>query len=218
MNFVWLYEGKLTEELELSLALVKHFYPDATSYVISTRVDLSNFDHQLQPLQILQSKHADQLYKLREALPVLPETFYVMNDDFFLTDPIQHDGDVNGYLSDFLKRRKVYDDYRLAIDNTIQMLDALAFPLFNFELHKPLLVDRSEMQKAFALLNEDEPLILWRSLYGNTVALSKPPHITNASDVKNIPFGSSWCLSTDSFGFPRYRYKLKEILNDTTRA
>lgn len=213
MNFVWLYEGKQTNELELSLALVKKFYPNAHTICITTSTKLPFFDQIYEPLKVLPNKHADQLYKLRHALEFLPDEFCVMNDDFFILGTAEEDGDINGRLSNLLAKRKAHDDYYMTIQNTITMLDELEFPLWNFELHKPLLVNKVEMQRAFALLNGDEPAILWRSLYGNSSILGRTAYNTDTPDVKNIPFGTSWCLSTDGFSFPRYRYKLKEVLN-----
>lgn len=214
VNFVWLFEGKSTEELEMSVALVKKFYPDAYIIIISSQASAYNYAHLwLEPTNVLQNKHADQLYKLNSFKELLPEEFYVMNDDFFIIDEIQDDGDIHGRLSNLLKNRKVHDAYYMAIENTIEMLDELDFPLWSFELHKPLFVRKPQLLMALRLLPSDREAILWRSLYGNTDILGHKPDKTDTVDVKNIPFGSSWCLSTDGYSYPRYRSKLKGVLN-----
>lgn len=215
MNFVWLYEGKHTEELEMSIALVRKRYSDAHITVITTSAKVYNFaDHWHEPKTVLTNKHADQLFKLKTFIDELPAEFYVMNDDFFIIDEIQDDGDIRGQLSTLLEQRKVKDAYYVAMQNTIGMLDELGFPLWNFELHKPFLVDRETLIQALRLLRSDREAILWRSLYGNTRALGLTPQHVDAADVKNIPFGASWCLSTDGYSYPRYRSKLKEVLSE----
>lgn len=220
MNFVWLYEGKKTEELDLSIQLVNHFYPDAKIYIISTSLSLkpedwpTDFFQVLIPVKKLDNKHADQLYKLREALPSLPDEFYVMNDDFFLVAPMQDDGGRIGDLTELQTSRKIQDDYYVAIKNTRLLLSDYRFTPYNFELHKPLFVVKRELEYAFTFLDGAiEPALLWRSLYG-TCAMQHGVFYTEAkTDTKNIKFGESWCLSTDGFSFPRYRHKLKEVLN-----
>lgn len=219
MNFVWLFEGKKTEELEMSVSLVKKQYPDAQITIISAAAVAYNFAHSwLEPMVVLSNKHADQLYKLNSFIDELPDEFYVMNDDFFILSEIEDDGDIAGLLSTLLKQRKVKDSYYVTIDNTIQMLDALGFPLWNFELHKPLFVEKKHLVEALRLLSSDREAILWRSLYGNVVMLGKTPAQTAATDVKNVPFGTSWCLSTDGYSYPRYRSKLREVLHEQTRS
>ena len=214
VNFVWLFEGKGTEELEMSVGLVKKFHPDAHITIISSQASAYNFAHLwLEPSTVLPNKHADQLFKLNSFIDMLPDEFYVMNDDFFILSEMQDDGDIHGRLSDLLRNRKVHDTYYKAIENTIEMLDELQLPLWNFELHKPLRVDKNQLVMVIRLLRSEREAILWRSLYGNVTLLGREVVRTSVSDVKNIPFGSSWCLSTDGYSYPRYRSKLRGVLN-----
>lgn len=136
----------------------------------------------------------------------LSDPFVMMNDDFFVTRPVDRLGVWwRQPLSEHVASLRGWSAWRQSLVATMDWLTRQGFhhPR-SFELHVPLLVRRQEMADALARAAGFSPLFppQWRTLYGNTADIDA----VQACDVKITRTDQTWdrsapFLSTDDQSF-----------------
>lgn len=101
----------------------------------------------------------------------ITEDFWLFNDDFFILKPRkrEYEAEYNGLLEDYIEtiKRKnsgSHSQYTLRLLNTIQMLKKNGCSTLNYEVHKPMLINR---KKAIEVMYKFPGVPGFRSLYGN---------------------------------------------------
>lgn len=101
----------------------------------------------------------------------ITEDFWLFNDDFFVMKKRKADFEpqYNGRIIDYIDRiKKRYHDshseYTVRLMNTIDALEKAGFGTLNYEVHKPMLINRA---KALEVLERFPEIGGFRSLYGN---------------------------------------------------
>ena len=100
----------------------------------------------------------------------ISENFWLFNDDFYIlkpftTDAPQYDGELADYAETIKRRNNGSDSqYTLRIKTTISALKKAGRTTFNYEVHKPMLINR---KKALEILDKFPDVPGFRSLYGN---------------------------------------------------
>jgi hypothetical protein len=121
----------------------------------------------------------DNAYKIFHS-PEISDPFVLMNDDFYVISPVDSINNFNGGL--LLDRAILYDNLAPMSKYTQKLFDTHSFfvkrgiqnPL-DFELHVPMVINKSGFYKAFT------SRYLWRSLYGN---MQNIPSLKMEEDVK----------------------------------
>lgn len=134
----------------------------------------------------------------------ITDDFVLFNDDFFVMSPIKSlETFADDSLSDLVARIEVKNNYRSTV-YTAQLLRAYealkkaGFSTLNFELHKPMIINRRLMLKT----REEFPNIpASRSLYGNLYCYL-PMHVIDCkiTDLETIPEDFVF-VSTDDISF-----------------
>ena len=100
----------------------------------------------------------------------ISEDFWLFNDDFFvLTRPKNLKPEYNGLIEDYIERIKSknhnsHSEYTLRLTKTIKALEEAGCATLNYEVHKPMLINR---EKALQILELFPDSGGFRSLYGN---------------------------------------------------
>lgn len=99
------------------------------------------------------------------------ENFWLFNDDFFVMKKRKADFEpqYNGRIADYIERIKMkhhgsHSEYTVRLLKTIEALENADRGTLNYEVHKPMLINR---QKALEMLNRFPEVGGFRSLYGN---------------------------------------------------
>lgn len=139
----------------------------------------------------------------------ITESFWLMNDDFFvLSEPIADcfsDGDISQLCSIIqLKNRGFPTKYTKHLEKTAKALENEGYVSMNFELHCPMLINRKEMLKVY---DEFPGVAGHRSLYGN-VAVNDLTGVRwgSCNDHKIVDLDKgigdwSWFVSTEDRSF-----------------
>lgn len=101
----------------------------------------------------------------------ITEDFWLFNDDFFVMKKRKADFEpqYNGRIIDYVDRIKKrhhdsHSEYTVRLMNTIDALEKAGFGTLNYEVHKPMLINRA---KALEVLERFPEIGGFRSLYGN---------------------------------------------------
>lgn len=101
----------------------------------------------------------------------ITEDFWLFNDDFFVMKKRKADFEpqYNGRIIDYVDRIKKrhhdsHSEYTVRLMNTIDALEKAGFGTLNYEVHKPMLINRA---KALEVLERFPEISGFRSLYGN---------------------------------------------------
>ena len=101
----------------------------------------------------------------------ITEDFWLFNDDFFVMKKRKADFETqyNGRIIDYIERIKKkhhgsHSEYTVRLLKTIEALENADRGTLNYEVHKPMLINR---QKALEVLDKFPEVGGFRSLYGN---------------------------------------------------
>lgn len=101
----------------------------------------------------------------------ITEDFWLFNDDFFVMKKRKADFEpqYNGRIADYIEQIKKkhygsHSEYTVRLMNTIDALEKAGFGTLNYEVHKPMLINRA---KALEVLERFPNVGGFRSLYGN---------------------------------------------------
>lgn len=105
--------------------------------------------------------YVDQKMKMLLACELYP-AFIASQDDIYVTEPLEitayYKGDLQAENSNFYQRSK---------KATKEFLESKGLPIKDFDVHAPLVVQSYKLKETLKLILND-PLIQWRSVYGNT--------------------------------------------------
>lgn len=101
----------------------------------------------------------------------ITEDFWLFNDDFFVMKKrkANFEPQYNGRVADYIEQIKKkhygsHSEYTVRLMNTIDALEKAGFGTLNYEVHKPMLINRA---KALEVLERFPNVGGFRSLYGN---------------------------------------------------
>lgn len=138
----------------------------------------------------------------------ITESFWLMNDDFFVLAEPAAECFANGDISELctiimLKNRNRPTKYTKHLEKTAKALKDKDYTSMNFELHCPMLINRKEMLKVY----EEFPGVAGhRSLYGNVAVNDLTGArwgVCNDNKIVDLDkdIGCSWFVSTDDRSF-----------------
>ena len=136
----------------------------------------------------------------------ITEDFVLFNDDFFVMKPINELPPYRyGTLEKLCQRIERKNNgrptkYTFSLEKTIKALEDKGFSTTNFELHVPIILNRSKLLEVIERFPEVKGT---RSLYGNSylVPFSKPMKDVKIFDSKTVPSEDQLFLSTDDASF-----------------
>lgn len=143
------------------------------------------------PVNQRSSKHINtwRNWQAMAAAPELPDRFLLFNDDFFITRPIEqipalHRGPLAAMMEQYRRRRLPLCLGRARTTETLLRRAGREDPLYSYELHTPLLIERPALAKAIEWVGQQHrgqvDQISKRTLYGNWVRAGG----TEVRDVK----------------------------------
>ena len=112
----------------------------------------------------------------------LTDEFYLFNDDFFVMKPFEGefinyaDRSLTERVNDFIEERGAPNRYARTILAARDQLLAQGYPEVNFEVHLPMLFEKSKVEEALKKCTSPQ----MRSVYGNITGC----RYTQRSDVK----------------------------------
>lgn len=113
--------------------------------------------------------------------PDISDDFLLMMDDVFFLEPLRADRMpyyYQGEISQFYKRP---GHYKTALDNTQMALSVAGLPTRYFDVHVPIIYNKTRFRQAMNLVDWDQPEgYVVHSLYCNYLRLQGEPH----TDVK----------------------------------
>lgn len=187
MIVVYPYRKSDSEELIYSIKSVKKHLSDAEIHIIG---DDPGFTDEQVTLHTPDSRdwqwyspYHNVIRKVLAACDIADE-FILMNDDFFIMEPLEAIPAVNmGKLLDHINYRR-YDSYTKAMRNTRNLLLERRLGEVDYESHTPMLINSEKMRAAIlSILPQlaSSKSILIRSYYGNMY----PHDSEQINDVKN---------------------------------
>lgn len=196
------------EELRYSLRSVEKNFPHNRVVFIGGKPMCVHPDKQI----IVNQKGATKWDRVRAMLELvgkdgsLTENFVLFNDDFFVMKPVTELPPYRyGTLQELCQRIERKNKgkptkYTFSLEKTIKALGEKGLPTLNFELHLPILINRSKLLKTIERFPEVKGT---RSLYGNSylVPFSKPMRDVKIFDNKSLPTGDQPFLSTEDMSF-----------------
>lgn len=154
------------------------------------------------------SKHENTNAALLHACSrkLLPETFVLMNDDFFAmrptTVPRAHRGLIADVLDEYQQRGK-HSDYVVGMGQTLELLQRWGFEKpKSYELHVPLVIERDVMADVLQRLRGERIAVPHkRSIYGNVAKAGGRKMRDVKVATRNAPLPSSAWVSTSDLAF-----------------
>ena len=136
--------------------------------------------------------------------PDITEDFYLFNDDFFVMKPFKGefvnfiDGDLEKRILELSKLNKWLAPYGRTLYKAQQELRSLGYSEWNFDVHLPMLVNKSKMAEAINLCSSPQ----MRSLYGNISGCEYVQHKdVKVYDLDEVPPKTVDFLSTNEKTF-----------------
>ena len=161
------------------------------------------------------SRWWNALSALAAACEVTPE-FVLMDDDFFITEPIaavqlQHRGSLDEHIAATL------GPYRASLTATRDFLAAHDKPTLSYELHQPMPIDSARMAFVLDAIKAERTPLQARSLYGNWwgIEASQVEDCKIRSRGDQLPAGPF--LSTQHSAFVAFRPWLQGLFAAPSR-
>lgn len=110
--------------------------------------------------------------KITVATTVVSEDFLFMNDDHFFLEPMEADKMPYYYydtLYEFITRRGL-DTYGRRVKNTLKLLNSKNLPTKYFDIHYPIIYNKSLFLNTVSNQNWNDPLVI-KSLYCNSLMI-----------------------------------------------
>lgn len=198
MNVVYPYRLNESDELYYSIKSVKKHVKHAKIFIIGDEPTFKTKAKVIQPLDNEWAKFSpyhDVINKLLTACD-LGDEFILMNDDFFIMEPMREAPSFNrGTMLDHLNQRR-YDTYTRALRNTRNLLAEKGYNQMDYELHAPMLINSDMMRMAIEEILPQlrfSKSILIRSYYGNKwgIISEHSGDFKNPDDYKDLPFIST---------------------------
>lgn len=148
-------------------------------------------------------------------IPELSQQFLFMNDDHYLLD--HFDAETFPYyyfvtLSDYCKRRGA-DGYGLRARNTLAYLKANNLPDKHFDIHFPILYDKTKCKEVFGKLPKNDTGYILKSIYANSLKIegeyNRDCKHTTVPPAKYTCFSTMPQVSGALYRFFEYRFPKK---------
>lgn len=163
--------------------------------------------------------------------PKIPEEVVVMNDDFFVLDPVGYPGltarcNLSGHISIVKHNSSWWLDSLLDTEAYLSS-QGVEKPL-SYELHRPMPIHTKFMREVLETTIESEGVDgnnppQWRTLYGNLLPDEyKPKTIPMVRDGKiygqgTIPWGTPYISTSSNRSFMRIKSQLKFWFPETSK-
>ena len=203
MDIVYFARGEENEELRYSIRSVcKNFaFPVNKIVIVGTKPKYITPDLFIE-LDPKINKYANVRMAIEKVLDDdrISEDFILMNDDFFVmkrvTDiPNYFDGSLYELAGKIICKYNGFTEYSAKLLNEARFLVAHDLDVKNFEVHIPMLINKT---KAKELLKRFNHIECFRSTYGNLYC----QNARQLKDVKDIDnFKGKTFLSTSNHGF-----------------
>lgn len=196
MNFVYICRDGENEELRYSIRSVVNNCKIDSLWVVGGRPDWYTGNYIEVTQKYSKYKNAYNNFKTICNASDIPENFILMNDDFFITSPVNKitsyyngtlEEKINAYET-ILGRSSYINRLKITQDKLIQM--GFDNPL-NYEIHVPMAMSKKNLNNVLGMNHN----LLYRSIYGNKFN-------DNSIEMKDVKVYSS-----NSFGLLSYDYK-----------
>ena len=196
LTFVYICRSGENEELRYSIRSVLKFFPDAKIWVVGEPPEWYDGDYIKVKQDSSKYNNAQKNLQAIAASNLIPQSFVMMNDDFYIMKEIE---DIENFHEGLLEEKhNIYFDayqsstYTRKLGDTKAKLKRLGHdqPL-SYELHVPFLVEKWKLARVARYEG-----VLWRSMYGNIFQVGG----AYMEDVK--------VYSTTKMNFKSYNYKL----------
>jgi hypothetical protein len=170
-------------ELKYCLRSVEKYLKNYRNiYIIGEKPDwLTNVIHI--PFEEKQGDYKEKRIMLKVLaacdLPEVSPEFLFMNDDHFLRATVEADKYpyyYNGNLVDWESKKKMWDPYKQAIQNTLSYLIKNELPARHYDIHTPVLYDKELFKNVMGRYDWDiKAGYVIKSLYCNTLNIAGTP-------------------------------------------
>ena len=168
MDFVYICKDGDNEELRYSIRSVMASFPDAKVWVVGGKP--SWYTGEFIFIQQRSAKYINAVNNLKAicASDNISEEFVLMNDDFYITKPIDSVETFHGGLLldkiNLYKQITTQSGYIIKLEKTFNKLSDLGIDSkLDYELHVPMIMEKEKLKSVLRHGTE----FLWRSMYGN---------------------------------------------------
>lgn len=198
-----LKDGIASEELKYSLRTVEANFPHRLVWFVGGRCTGLKPDRELRHSQAGATKWDRIKSSMLEVVKQdeLTDEFFLFNDDFFVMKPFEGefvnyiDRSLEDRIQDFYKERGSLNRYAHSLWHTENELKLRGQSTHNFEVHIPMLLDKS---RALEILSKYQAPQL-RSLYGNVFGcevIDRPDVKVNSMDI--VPDDADFISTNDN--------------------
>jgi hypothetical protein len=192
MDYVYICKNGDNEELRYSIRSVEKHAPEGRVWLVGGKPDWYVGDYI--PRNNSNGKQANAIENLTAVVESneISETFVLMNDDFFIINPIKEIKTYHGgSLIEKIKLRKELSPrskYNEQLLKTYRLLKRRGIEeILDYDIHVPMLMTKSGLASVLELRTQ------WRSTYGNMFSVGG----TEVEDVKVYSHGDLLELSYD---------------------
>jgi len=214
MNFVYPYRRSRNDfDILQSMRFVVMSFPEASITTVGDKVEgIDNIPCK----QLNNIRGADVTNKMLTYARERGGQFIYMNDDFYITPKLRADIPIHSGELKIVDQHPSH--YKIAMKNTIELLNKYDLTTYNFETHSPILIDSAKLVTLFDSLDWQNHNHFIKSIYLNH---HLPEEIRLGHNVKlhmdNIPKAEELlrtygCFSTnETFLTPRGRSWLTNL-------
>lgn len=214
MNFVYPYRRSRNDfDILQSMRFVVMSFPEASITTVGDKVEgIDNIPCK----QLNNIRGADVTNKMLTYARERGGQFIYMNDDFYVTPKLRADIPIHSGELKIVDQHPSH--YKIAMKNTIELLNKYDLTTYNFETHSPILIDSAKLVALFDSLDWQSHNHFIKSIYLNH---HLPDEIRLGHNVKlhmdNIPKAEELlrtygCFSTnETFLTPRGRSWLTNL-------
>jgi len=167
MDFVYICKPGDNEELRYSIRSVVANFPNSNVWVVGGRPEWYLGSYVAVEQDRTKYTNARNNLKAIVNTPEISERFVLMNDDFYILNPVDEIPYMHGgLLQDKIDKREEStgrNGYTALLKQTMSLLQQrrLQKPILNYELHVPMVMEKSKLRRIVLGVG------LWRSMYGN---------------------------------------------------
>lgn len=202
-DIVFVLKAQLaTEELRYSLRSIEKNFPHRYVWFVGGQPEGFKPDRSLLHIQYGASKWdmiKSSMLKVVEE-PELSDEFYWFNDDFFIMKPVKGkfinyaDKSLTELIEQQRKQNKWLNPYARTVYKAREELKSLGKTEVNFEVHMPMLFEKSKVTKAIMTCSSPQ----MRSIYGNVTGCKWRQHDdVKVYDLEKVPDDPDYLSTND---------------------
>lgn len=167
MDFVYICKPGDNEELRYSIRSVVANFPNSNVWVVGGRPEWYLGSYVAVEQDRTKYVNARNNMKAIINTPEISEQFILMNDDFYILNPVDEIPYMHGgLLQDKINKRDESignNGYTALLKQTLSLLQQrkVKDPILNYELHVPMPMEKKKLRRIVLGVG------LWRSMYGN---------------------------------------------------